>query len=273
MYGTASHSKSSALLIQVRRRLKIAPCRPRRHLLFLCHPPPHLPFHMHARRGKNIAATFWSVIFEKWLPAWHRAAPRPHPSAPYLLGPAFCLSAAVPLHLSAAPASPSAGPSSSSRERWRTQVVRGKCLRGTDHGTVLGLAQWPWRLIVSPQKCSFMLLILCKLVSDFLCPSNSRPCRPSDDPSSTELWSEARWAGVSAALVSTAVTRSGRVWGGKGGAWGSGQNGWFTVRKVCSGRRDCCCRVVLRRVLFLRLSPEVWKYQSHKYERIDVDRY
>lgn len=42
-----------------------------------------------------------------------------------------------------------------------------KCLHGWDQSTVLGLVQRPWRLIISPQKCSFMLLILCKLVSDF----------------------------------------------------------------------------------------------------------
>lgn len=40
-----------------------------------------------------------------------------------------------------------------------------KCPHGWDQSTVLGLWQWPWRLIISPQKCSFMLLISCKLVS------------------------------------------------------------------------------------------------------------
>lgn len=42
-------------------------------------------FHTHTQKQKKknkkeeeIAATFWSVIFEKWLPAWHRAAPTSH---------------------------------------------------------------------------------------------------------------------------------------------------------------------------------------------------
>lgn len=74
MYGTVPHIESSTLLIQVWHRLKIAPCWPRRPLSLSAVPP----FHTHARRGKNIAATFWSVIFEKWLPAWHRGAPTSH---------------------------------------------------------------------------------------------------------------------------------------------------------------------------------------------------
>lgn len=49
-----------------------------------------------------------------------------------------------------------------------------KCPHGWDQSTVLGLWQWPWRLIISPQKCSFMLLISCKLVSGFSSPPLSR---------------------------------------------------------------------------------------------------
>lgn len=42
------------------------------------------PFHMHARRGKNIAATFLSVIFEKLLPVWHHGTPTSHsPLSPW----------------------------------------------------------------------------------------------------------------------------------------------------------------------------------------------
>lgn len=40
-----------------------------------------------------------------------------------------------------------------------------KCPHGWDQSTVPRSWQWPWRLIISPQKCSFMLLISCKLVS------------------------------------------------------------------------------------------------------------
>lgn len=42
---------------------------------------------------------------------------------------------------------------------------RRRCPHGSDQSTVPGLWQWPWRLIISPQNCSFMVLISCKLVS------------------------------------------------------------------------------------------------------------
>lgn len=80
----------------------------------------HTHTHTHKCQSRNIASTFWSVMFEKLLPAWQRAAAIPQP----LSLSVFCLSATVPLHLSAALASPATDPGGSSLEQWWTQVVR-----------------------------------------------------------------------------------------------------------------------------------------------------
>lgn len=78
-----------------------------------------------------------------------------------------------------------------------------KCLHGWDQSTVLRLWQWTWRLIISPQKCSFMLLISCKLVSlAFLLKQFSSP------PLSQKIpwrwaWSETYGSVISAALMSS----------------------------------------------------------------------
>lgn len=46
------------------------------------------------------------------------------------------------------------------------------CLQGWGRSSVLGLWRWTWRLIILPQKCSFMLLNSCNSVSGFLYGSN-----------------------------------------------------------------------------------------------------
>lgn len=92
-----------------------------------------------------------------------------------------------------------------------------KCPHGWDQSTVLGLWQWPWRLIIAPQKCSFMLLILCKLVSGFSSPPLSRKKKKKKKNPSGDGYDGKLMCHFSAALMSTYVIlidelKEGRLW-------------------------------------------------------------
>lgn len=92
-----------------------------------------------------------------------------------------------------------------------------KCPHGWDQSTVLGLWQWPWRLIISSQKCSFMLLISCKLVSlAFLLKQFPSPPLSPKIPMALGMIRNL-WSVISAALVCAAVTlidnlKEGSLW-------------------------------------------------------------
>lgn len=85
-----------------------------------------------------------------------------------------------------------------------------KCPHGWDQSTVLGVLQWPWRLIISPQKCSFMLLILCNSVSmGFLVKQLPPPNPPHTSPEKSLwwwVWSETHRRVITAALLSASET-------------------------------------------------------------------
>lgn len=113
-----------------------------------------------------------------------------------------------------------------------------KCLHGWDQSTVLGLVQGPWRLIISPQKCSFMLLILCKLVSDFSVQAISPPLPPSHNRGSQRqrVWSETYWTVISTVLALCSNVLKWRSWGGcfLGGNTSGSLRGKFNSGRGCS---------------------------------------
>lgn len=118
----------------------------------------HTQTHINTQR----ASTFWSVMYENFF--LHDSMQ--HPTHTAYLWLCFVY---LPPHRCSPFISCSGIPVKASPwlVSWTMMDTGGqrKCPHGWDQSTVLGLWQWPWRLIISPQKCSFMLLILCKLVS------------------------------------------------------------------------------------------------------------
>lgn len=139
-----------------------------------------------------------------------------------------------------------------------------KCLHGWDQSTVLGLMQRPWRLIISPQKCSFMLLILCKLVSDFSVQAIFPPLAPSHHGRSQWqwVWSETYWTVISTRVLQQClkVTILGRMFPGR-------KHVRITPWKIYSGW-DCSWLCSSHNHhLIIRLSYFVWEDQSAKYKK------
>lgn len=138
---------------------------------------PHTFTHAHTPHAYR--HTFWSVMYENYF--LHDST-QPPPNTPYLW---LCF-LYLPPHRCCPFISCSGIPVKASLwlVSWTKMDTGGqrKCPHGWDQSTVLGLWQWPWRLIISPQKCSFMLLISCKLVSGFSVKAIFLPTPVTENP-------------------------------------------------------------------------------------------